>query len=532
MNLRILLQHRVRRNSRSASLTPFFLNLRLLSQFSSISAHKHVSHRVDNKKLSQALRVVALVASPKPALADARRTHLRLIEDFLQKDSFRLTPKRVSNDDSAVYDKMLKWDVVEKEDAMPMVIRLHKEGLLIDAKLLSSAISFCGSQDIIKVGVQVHCLAIKNGFMSNVYIGSSLISFYSKCRRLDDGYRVFDEMPVKNVVSWTAIIAGYAQEWRIDVCLELYCRMRSSMSKPNDFTFTSLLSACTGSGALGQGRSAHCQVIQMGLDSYLHIANALLSMYCKCGDLKDALYIFENIEGGDVVSWNSMIAGYALHGLAEQAIDLFKAMKRQKVKPDGITFLGVLSCCRHSGLVREGRMYFESMLEEGVKPELDHYSCIVDLLGRAGLLEEAEDFIHNMPINPNAVIWGSLLSSCRLHGNVWTGIRAAENRLLLEPGCVATHLQLANLYASVGYWDQAANMRKMIKDKGLKTNAGYSWVEIQNEVHKFRAEDRSNSKMKEITDLVDSLVEHMRKFGHDYEIYVEDANNSYPELLV
>ncbi|KAH0930433.1 hypothetical protein HID58_016160 [Brassica napus] len=269
----------------------------------------------------------------------------------------------------------------------------------------------------------------------------------------------------------------------------------------------------TGSGALGQGRSVHCQTLQMGFKSYLHITNALISMYCKCGDLNDAFRIFDHFENKDVVSWNSMIAGYAQHGLATQAIEMFEVMMTKSgIKPDAITYLGVLSSCRHAGLVKEGRKLFNSMAENGMKPQLNHYSCLVDLLGRFGLLQEALDLIENMPMEPNPVIWGSLLFSCRVHGDVWMGIRAAEERLLLEPECAATHVQLANLYASVQYYKEAAMVRKVMKDKGLRTNPGCSWIEIDNDVFMFKAEDGSNCRMVEIVHVLRCLVDHMEFF--------------------
>jgi pentatricopeptide repeat protein len=233
-------------------------------------------------------------------------------------------------------------------------------------------------------------------------------------------------------------------------------------------------------------------------------------MYCKCGDLKDAFRIFDQFSNKDVVSWNSMIAGYAQHGLAMQAIELFELMMpKSGTKPDAITYLGVLSSCRHAGLVKEGRKFFNLMAEHGLKPELNHYSCLVDLLGRFGLLQEALELIENMPMKPNSVIWGSLLFSCRVHGDVWTGIRAAEERLMLEPDCAATHVQLANLYASVGYWKEAATVRKLMKDKGLKTNPGCSWIEINNYVFMFKAEDGSNCRMLEIVHVLHCLIDHM-----------------------
>ncbi|KAL2338699.1 hypothetical protein Fmac_013145 [Flemingia macrophylla] len=223
-------------------------------------------------------------------------------------------------------------------------------------------------------------------------------------------------MPARNVVSWTAIISGFAQEWRVDMCLELFHHMRGSDLRPNYFTYTSLLSAsCIGSGALGHGRCVHCQIIQMGFHSYLHIDNALIAMYSKCAAIDDALYIFENMVDRDVVTWNTIISGYAQHGLAQEVINFFEEMIKQGGNPDAVTYLGVLSSCRHGGLVKEGQVYFNLMVEHDVQPEVDHYSCNVDLLGRAGLLQEARDLVQNLPIFPNAVIWGSLLSSSLLH---------------------------------------------------------------------------------------------------------------------
>ncbi|RZC64006.1 hypothetical protein C5167_025733 [Papaver somniferum] len=285
--------------------------------------------------------------------------------------------------------------------------------------------------------------------------------------------------------------------------------MRNSNVKPNDYTFTSLLSAYTGNGFLVQGRIAHSQIILMGFDSYTDISNALISMYSKCGDIKDAVFRFETMERRDIVSWNSMIAGYSLHGLSEKAIKLYEKMQKLKLKPDSITFLGILSSCRHGGLVEISRHCFNLMLENGVKPDLDHYSCMVDSLGRAGLLEEAKVLIEEMPVTPNAVIWGSLLSSCRLHGNVAIGIHAAEKRLLCEPDCAATHVQLSKLYAIAGQRDQTVRIRKLMKDRSLKTNPGYSWIEIKNEIVSFGVDDGSNMRATEIFDVVDSLVENM-----------------------
>lgn len=455
------------------------------------------------KRLLKGQRILDIIAS-KPHAADNRQNHLRLTDDLLRTNSLQFPQSEVDT---------TRPRSNTNESSISVLFRRHRQGLIIEPSTLSNALSLCGSERAVSAGFQMHGLAIINGFLSNVYVGSSLITFYSKCGEVNNAYKVFDEMPIRNIVSWTAIINGFAQDCQVGVCMQLYCRMRSLTLKPNAFTFTSFLCACTGSGCLGQGRSVHCQAILTGFDCYTHVVNALISMYCKCGNVEDALAIFWETDNKDLVSWNSMIAGYALHGLALKVVELFEEMKQQMVKPDAITFLGILTSCRHAGLVKLGRLYFNLMAEYGIEPEQDHYSCIVDLLGRVGMLEEARDFIKGMPMDPNAIIWGSLLSSCRLHGNVWVGIEAAENRLSLEPSCAATHLQLANLYASVGYWDQAARVRKLMKDNCLKTDPGCSWIEIKDGVYQFRTEDRSNSSFIEILAIVYGLVDHMRGLG-------------------
>ncbi|KNA25462.1 hypothetical protein SOVF_005770 [Spinacia oleracea] len=477
-------------------------------------SRSYTTHRLkqdsDIKSLNKALRIVNLV-SPKSTHVNNQHGHLQLIQDLIQTHSKRISEVKSPNDFGIPCSRhQIPSDQVLpsfsfKDDVVSEVFELHREGLRIDVAVLPHALSVCGYTGNLHCGTQLQCLAIRDGLSMNVYVASSLISMYSKCGELRSASMVFEEMPLRNVVSWTAFISGFAQKYQVDACLELYSQMRHSSLKPNDYTLTSLLSACVGNGSLRQGKSAHCLAFLSGFYSYLHVANALVSMYCKCGNIEDAFCVFESMHDKDIVSWNSMISGYALHGLAWKAIDLFEEMKRQKMKPDCITFLGVLSSCRHAGLVKQGHMYFNSMIEYCVEPDLGHYSCIVDLLGRAGLVDEGRNFILDMPIKPNAVIWGSLLSSCRLHDNVWIGIEAAENRLELEPSCAATHMQLAKLYARVGMWDQVAKVWKMMKDTELQTNPGYSWIEIGNEVISFKADDTANSRMNEVFCMLEGL---------------------------
>ncbi|KAF6137530.1 hypothetical protein GIB67_031809 [Kingdonia uniflora] len=464
--------------------------------------------RVENNGVSNALRIIDLITPKYNETPVYQNNHLRLIQVCMQDlvESERWGGRKSINDEPHnVFDEILDWSFSST---------MSKEETKTDESTLSCALSSYAFTRDLKAGVQLHCLAVKTGFDVYVYVGSSLISLYSRCGDLDSSYNVFDKMPVRNAVTWTAMIASFAQHWEIEMCLELYHQMRCSALKPNDYTLTSLISACTGTGVLGHGKSAHGQTIRMGFELYTHVANAIISMYSKCGNVEEAFYVFRSMQRRDLISWNSMIAGYAQHGLAERAINLFEEMEKGKIEPDAITFLGILSSCRHAGLVKEGRACFSLMFQHGVQPAMDHYSCIVDLLGRCGLLDEALEFIQKMPIRPNAVIWGSLLSSSRLHGNVHIGVQAADSLLFLEPDCAATFLQLVNLYASAGCWDKAARARKIVKDRGLKTYPGHSWIELRNEVYRFGAEGMPNDKVNDILGVVDGLSDNMRRFGY------------------
>ncbi|WOL15731.1 pentatricopeptide repeat-containing protein [Canna indica] len=522
---------------------PFSVAHLVLKQFSTFTSCRRYS-KLHGKGFDKALKILDLVI-PRTNKVEGKSCHHRLIQgcmkDLLEigeHNSLKHVKKNAStklhNNIKVMSQKgnnkvanCSKKNNAMKEDALLLFLELHQRGMILDAFTLSSAISYCISTGAIGTGVQLHVHTIKHGCDMSIHCGSSLISLYSKLGQLRSAYHVFHLMPVKNVVSWTAIIAGYAQYWKGEICSELFSLMRQAMIEPNDITFVSVLSVCTSSAYLGFGRSIHSLEFQMGFDCYVHVSNALISMYAKCGSMKEAYYVFEHMPWRDLISWNSIISGFSQYGLTEKAVDLLNQMDSQNLTPDAISYLCVLSSCRHAGLVEQGRVCFDLMIKRGLNPELDHYSCIVDLLGRAGLLEEALDVIKKMPIRPNAVIWGSLLSSCRLHRNVWIGIHAAENRLLLEPGCASTYVQLANLYASVGYWNHAAKVRKLMKEKGLRTSPGYSWIEIGNKVYKFRAEDGSNNQLNEILSVLYYLACHMElsKISHvtNFELQIEET---------
>jgi len=445
-------------------------------------------------------------------------------EDFVNSSSNQSRPKgsNVVSSSVSVCPSMTR----PTKDMLMQIVELHRRGgISSDASILASALSACSDRKTLTGGAQLQALLVKVGYDSSVLVGSSLVSFYSRCGQLENAHRVFQGMAAKNTVSWTALISGYAQDNQVEPCLHLFALMRQSVCKPNDVTFVTIFRVCTNHAFLGLGKSVQGLQMKMGFDSYVHVSNALISMYAKCGSIVEARAIFESIACKDVVSWNSMIFGYSQHGLAEHCLDLLKEMEGH-IMLDAISFLGVLSSCRHACLVTEGRRCFRAMIEHGIKPELDHYSCMVDLLGRAGLLDEAWDLIQTMSMPPNGVIWGSLLASCRLHRSVLIGIQAAEHRLKLEPGCAATHVQLANLYASIGCWSDVARVRKVMKERGLKTNIGCSWIEVGNKVYTFTAENRSKDQVNDVLAILDCLQSHM---DHKYDILIDGLDWDDPE---
>eukprot|EP01018_Ginkgo_biloba_P025611 Gb_06576 [translate_table: standard] len=338
---------------------------------------------------------------------------------------------------------------------------------------------------------------------------------YSKCGLLKDARQMFDKMIERDRISWNSMIAGYAEHTHDEEALKLFEEMQRVGFKPDHFTFSNVLSVCAALAALGQGRHVHAQIISTGFESDVGVGNALVDMYAKCGSIEDARQVFDKMPKRNIISWNAMIVGYAQHGDGNETLVLFEQMQHAHVKPNKITFVGILAACNHRGLVDEGRHHFDSMsIDYGIIPEADHYSCMVGLLGRAGCLDEAEDLINKMPFEPDAVIWGGLLAACRLYNNMELGKRVAEYLFELEPQSSAAYVALSNIYASCGSWDYVAKMRKLMKDKVLKKEPGCSWIEVKNKVHVFIVEDQSHPQTKQIYETLEVLAGQMKEAGY------------------
>ncbi|KAF7129180.1 hypothetical protein RHSIM_Rhsim10G0036200 [Rhododendron simsii] len=307
-----------------------------------------------------------------------------------------------------------------------------------------------------------------------------MITGYAKRGEMESARELFDEVPKRDVVTWNVMIAGYVFSGEHERALEMFEEMRRVGERPDEVTMLSLLCACADSGALDLGEKIHCSILEMhsrGLSILL--GNALIDMYAKCGSIQKALEVFQGMREKDVSTWNSIIGGLAFHGHSEESIRLFEEMRRLKIRPNEITFVEVLVACSHAGEVKQGHRYFNLMRDEyNITPNIKHRGCMVDMLGRAGKLEEAFEFIDTMEIQPNAIVWRTLLGACRVHGNVKLGRRANERLLGMRNDQSADYVLLSNIYASQGVWDGVETVRKLMDDSGVRKEVGGSLIEV------------------------------------------------------
>ncbi|XP_059640401.1 pentatricopeptide repeat-containing protein At5g15300 [Cornus florida] len=326
-----------------------------------------------------------------------------------------------------------------------------------------------------------------------------MITCYAKRGEMQSARELFDEVPKRDVVTWNAMIAGYVLCGLHEQALEMFEEMRSVGEQPDEVTMLSLLSACADSGGLDVGEKIHCSLLEMRLgDLSIILGNALIDMYAKCGSIEKALEVFWGMREKDVATWSSIIGGLAFHGHSEESICLFKEMQRMKIRPNEITFVGVLIACSHAGKVKQGRQYFKLMKDEyNIEPNIKHYGCMVDMLGRTGLLNEAFEFVDSMEIEPNAIIWRTLLGACKIHGNVELGRRANEQLLKMRRNQSGDYVLLSNIYASRGEWDGVEKVRQLMDDSGVRKEPGFSLIEADDKalVHfLFDAKPKSNSR--------------------------------------
>ncbi|XP_044462697.1 pentatricopeptide repeat-containing protein At3g24000, mitochondrial [Mangifera indica] len=430
-------------------------------------------------------------------------------------------------DDMPVKD-MVTWTALitgysqndQPEKALLLFLQMLRIGLKPNQFTLSSVLKASGAKPSDKFGMQVHAFSLKFGYDWNVYVGSSLLDMYARFGRMNDAWLIFNELESKNNVSWNALIAGHARKGEGEITLMTFSKMLRKGFEPTHFTYSSVFTALASTGSLEQGKWVHAHVIKSGEKLEAFVGNTLLDMYAKSGNIEDAKKVFNQLVKPDVVSWNSMLIGYAKHGLGKEAVRWFEEMLRIGVGPNEITFLCVLTACSHAGLLDKGQHYFEVMKKYGIEPEESHYVTIVDLLGRAGLFDRGVKFIREMPIEPTAAVWGALLGACRMHKNMELGAYAAERVFELDPHDSGPHVLLANIYASAGRLGDAAKVRKMMKESGVKKEPACSWVETKNAVHMFVANDDAHPQREEILQMWEEISRKIKAIG-----YVPDSSH-------
>ncbi|KAM7465787.1 hypothetical protein LguiB_013349 [Lonicera macranthoides] len=386
-------------------------------------------------------------------------------------------------------------------------------------------------------GAQLHAMVVKLGIVFDPFIRNSLIYMYAicgflseawklfdgskdsdvvawnsmimgfvKCGDVDSARELFDEMPVRNTVSWNSMISGYVRNGKWKEALGLFSEMQREKIKPSEFTLVSWLNASANLGALKQGEWIHDYIQKNGIELNVIVTTAIINMYSKCGSIEMARQAFEMTPIKGLSCWNSMIIGLAMNGCEDEAIQLFSRLESSSLKPDSVSFIGVLTACNHAGLVNKAKDYFCLMTERyNIEPTIKHYGCMVDLLGRAGHLQQAKELIRSMLMNPDAIIRGSLLSSCRNHGNVEIGNWAQRHLMELDSNESSGHVLMSNVYAASGHFEKAIKERILMKDKRIEKQPGCSLIEVNGEVHEFIAGGRLHPRAVEIYSVLNDL---------------------------
>ncbi|XP_042485748.1 pentatricopeptide repeat-containing protein At1g20230-like [Macadamia integrifolia] len=455
-------------------------------------------------------------------------------------------------------------------ESVVVLQEMHLQGFKPDGTSISSVLSAVGDLKIQDIGVQIHGYVIKQGLGSDKCVVSALLDMYGKCGctlemmlafnevaqmnlgscnalvaglarngLVEDALSVFrqfkDQRIELNVVSWTSVISCCTQNGKDIEALKLFREMQVAGVEPNSVTIPCLLPACANIAALMHGKAAHCFSLRWGISDDVYVGSALIDMYAKCGKIGDARHFFDMMPTTNLVCWNAIVGGYSMHGKAKEAINLFDLMRRSGQKPDFISFTCVLSACSQNGLIEEGWYLFNSMTREhGIEARMEHYACMINLLSRVGRLEEAYVMIKEMPSEPDACVWGALLSSCRVYGNVSLGEAAADNLFKLEPSNPGNYVLLSNIYAANGMWREVDRVREMMKRMGLRKNPGCSWIEVKNKVHTLLAGDTSHPQMNHIIERLGRVSTEMKKLGYlpNTEFVLQDVEEQDKEQIL
>ncbi|XP_044505242.1 pentatricopeptide repeat-containing protein At3g46790, chloroplastic [Mangifera indica] len=505
--------------------------------------------------------LLLLSCSHHNSLSDAQNVHCHLIDNGFDQDPFLATKlinmyAELDSIDQArqVFDEtrnktIYVWNALFRalslagcgEEVLTLYQEMNRMGVQSDRFTYTYVLKACVASNclisLFKQGKEIHASILRRGYGARVHIMTTLIDMYARFGCVRYASFVFNEMAVKNVVSWSAMIACYARNGMAFEALEVFREMimETHDLNPNSVTMVSVLQACAALAALEPGKLIHAYMLRRGLDSILPVISALVTMYARCGKLGLGQRVFDLMEKRDVVSWNSLISSYGVHGFGKEAIKIFKEMICHGIQPSPITFVSVLGACSHSGLVEDGKMLFESMRKEHmISPSVEHYACMVDLLGRANKLEEAAKIIENMRIEPGPKVWGSLLGSSRIHCNVGLAERASKRLFELEPTNAGNYVLLADVYAEANMWNQVKRVKKLLQVRGLQKVPGRSWIEVKRKMYSFVSVDEFNPQVEQLHALLIKLSTEMKEEGYvpQTKVVLYDLDSEEKERIV
>ncbi|KHN23502.1 Putative pentatricopeptide repeat-containing protein, mitochondrial [Glycine soja] len=441
-------------------------------------------------------------------------------------------------------DDLIPWSLMisryaqsdKSKEALELFCRMRQSSVVVPNNFtFASVLQACASLVLLNLGNQIHSCVLKVGLDSNVFVSNALMDVYAKCGEIENSVKLFTGSTEKNEVAWNTIIVGYVQLGDGEKALNLFSNMLGLDIQPTEVTYSSVLRASASLVALEPGRQIHSLTIKTMYNKDSVVANSLIDMYAKCGRIDDARLTFDKMDKQDEVSWNALICGYSIHGLGMEALNLFDMMQQSNSKPNKLTFVGVLSACSNAGLLDKGRAHFKSMLQDyGIEPCIEHYTCMVWLLGRSGQFDEAVKLIGEIPFQPSVMVWRALLGACVIHKNLDLGKVCAQRVLEMEPQDDATHVLLSNMYATAKRWDNVAYVRKNMKKKKVKKEPGLSWVENQGVVHYFTVGDTSHPNIKLIFAMLEWLYKKTRDAGYvpDCSVVLLDVEDDEKERLL
>ena len=400
-------------------------------------------------------------------------------------------------------------------EAFRLFLMMWQEFSDAGSRMFVTMIRASAGLGLIFAGRQLHSCSLKTGVGGDVFVACALIDMYSKCGSIEDAQCVFDQMPEKTTVGWNSIIAGYALHGYSEEALSMYYEMRDSGVKIDNFTFSIIIRICARLASLEHAKQAHAGLVRHGFGLDIVANTALVDLYSKWGRIEDAKHVFDMMPHKNVISWNALIAGYGNHGRGVEAVEMFERMLHEGMVPNHVTFLAVLSACSYSGLSDRGWEIFELMSRDHkIKPRAMHYACMIELLGREGLLDEAFALIKDAPFKPTVNMWAALLTACRVHKNFELGKFAAEKLYGMGPEKLSNYVVLLNIYNRSGRLEEAAAVIQTLKRRGLRMLPACSWIEIKKQPYGFISGDKCHAQSKEIYQKLDELMLEISKHGY------------------